>query len=621
MLTGVVVGTHQEEDRVRQAARSLGPEHVADRHRDGVRAPHQDHLRPVEAGQPQVRQRHATGDRRRADTGALEEPLRQRLGRARKPLGQLRRRLGDDLLEGVALPGHDHGGPGHDLFVGIPVAKTFFLENAPQLAVEAGVPAAAESLEHVVHRPVPVNAFAPVGAVPQNGGEHEAEREQDRQPSHLRDDPERSEYAGDLHPRVQRRSEAGVVRLQPALAHDDHGQAQQAEHEKLQAAGELGDPGRVPQDHQEEKNRHDGEDDGHVRRAPLVELPEDRRNQVVTGHRQRVTAGSEDPGVGHGGERQHRGQRHGPDAEGAGDLLRRHLDGCEALGKLLYADDAHHHADAEHVHDHRGPQGEKYPQRQVALRVLHFLGDARDVGHPDVADEHEPGGGDDRIEPLVEEPLEMQRIEVLPPEGDEHGEDRQQPEDQHLLEAAGLLRTQQVHDAEEHGEPRRDGVRPEPVQEFRRRRVMRADQVEDQEDVRPHADEGEGRFQHQRQPGSKPADRARQRTEAPIKKIVRAAGPGHGGGQLHDAQHRRHDQHGRDHIAQDDRRPRLPGGEPRKQEEAGAERGPGRYREHAEQRQLFPETAGLLKNAHRVTMTISRRNPRHGPPSTAAGGA
>jgi hypothetical protein len=211
---------------------------------------------------------------------------------------------------------------------------------------------------------------------------------------------------------------------------------------------------------------------------------------------------------------------------------------------------------------HRGAQPEEDPERQVPLRILDLLRDAGDLGHAHVTDEDESRGREDARPTLVEEsrePSGVDRERPLQHEPTEQGEER---DHHHDLESRGRLRAQEVHAAEEQGERHRDSLD---------RRIL-----EEERDVGPHADQRERRLHQKCEPAAETADRSRHGTEASIEEEVGSSGLRHRRRELHLADHRRHHHGGGDQVGDDDRRSRLLEGEPRKEEEPGAQRGAGR---------------------------------------------
>ena len=375
------------------------------------------------------------------------------------------------------------------------------------------------------------------------------------------------------------------------MAHHDDRQAEQGEYQQLEGAGELGDRAGIEQQKGEDRAHryHDGD-----RGRPALALDtEEAGQQVIATHRQRIPRSAEDSCVRHrreGQERRHRNQHSAP---GAGKPLRGLFDRRQGIGEALGARDADHHPDAQGIHDDRRAQAQEDPQRQVPLGVLHLFGDAGDVGHPHVADEHQPAGAEDGApgrSVLIlsfEEAAKVVPIHRRRPLPDEPGQDPQEPDDHHDLKAAGPFGTQQVDDPKEDRQPR--GDQPEGHYPGLR---------DDQRHVRAHPDQGEGRFEHQGQPRAQAADGPRQRAQAAIKEVVRAARPRHRRSQLHDAQHRRNQEGRRDDVAEHHRRAGFGRGQARKQEETGAQRGAGRDRIDAEEGQLLLEAPGLVKVGH-----------------------
>jgi hypothetical protein len=316
-----------------------------------------------------------------------------------------------------------------------------------------------------------------------------------------------------------------------------------------------------PKQQQKPQDRRHRDEDRDLRRAAAAEGAEDRRQEMVAPHRQRVPAGRENAGVGDGGEGQQRRERDKGNAPGVGENPRGlgHGRGRVETRQSRRAQDAHHHSDPQHIHQDRRGEGQEDAQGQVALRILHLLGDAGDVGHADVADEDQAGGGDDRFPAFAEEVLEVDAFDLSRAVPDEPGEDGQETEDEEYLEAAGLAGPQHVYDPEQQRQRRRDRAEIESVQHPREGGVFLGEQAEQQGQVGAHAHQGERGLQDEGQPGAEAAHGSGQGPQAAVEEVVRAAGPGHGRGQLHDAEHRRHQQRRRDDVGENDRGPRALG--------------------------------------------------------------
>ena len=150
----------------------------------------------------------------------------------------------------------------------------------------------------------PLDAALRVGPVPGHAARHEAEAEEHRQRPHGGDQEERREEPEEREPGVERRAEARVVGLQPALPHHDHREALQREDEELEGARELGDLERVEQRDDEDDDR-DAEHDRARRRSAAAQPREPLGQEPVVRHGHRVTRGAEDARVRHGEEREH----------------------------------------------------------------------------------------------------------------------------------------------------------------------------------------------------------------------------------------------------------------------------------------------------------------------------
>ena len=155
----------------------------------------------------------------------------------------------------------------------------------------------------------------------------------------------------------------------------------------------------------------------------------------------------------------------------------------------------------------------------------------------------------------------------------EEREHREQRDDQKPLQPGGFFCAADVErrksDGEGHGQAFDDPqlLRLVAGQE-------RGDARRDGE-VSPHAQQREGRLEHQRQPGAQPPDRAGPGAEAAVEEVVGAAGPRQGRGQLGHAEHGRDHEDACDQVGQHGAGAGVGGRQARQQEEPGAEHRPG----------------------------------------------
>jgi hypothetical protein len=558
--------------------------------------------------EPHVGQGHALGDRRRAGLRALGEALAVGLGRE---AGALREGLGDaldQLVEAELLLDVQHDRVDHDLLEGVGVAQALLLEDRAQLGVEALVALRAEAREDVEDGAPADDAALAVPGVPADAGDDQPQAEEPRQEPHLDDQREGREHPEERDPGVERGAEARVVGLEAALAHHDHGPADQREHQELEGAGELRDLHRVEPDDDQHDDRG-REQDPVQRDAATVQAAQALGGEAVAAHGERVARGRQDGRVADREEGQqgggHDDQAQGLAADRRGGVRHRRHAGSE-LGAGQHTDE---HRDAEGVDEDRGAEREEDPARQVALGVGHLLGDAGDLGDADVRDVDHPGRLEDRGGPGAEEALEVRGLDLRQAERQEARQDDEQTEHEDPLESPGELRPERVEEAEADREGHGEGLHGPGVG------------LEEERDVGAETDEGEARLEHEREPGADAADGADQRAEAALEEVVRPAGARHGGRELDHAEHGRHERDRREQVGEHHRRARAGEGGAWEEEEPGRQGRPGGQGEDVEQPQLLLEPAGGVRGGRHAVPSLPRATPAaEGPPAETLSG-
>ena len=211
-----------------------------------------------------------------------------------------------------------------------------------------------------------------VVVIPAGCDDDQAKREEDGNHAHFENQVNGHDDSRDLHPRIERRFVAGIVRLDTAFAHHDHCDAHQCEHQQLESAGQLGNPHRI----EEQQNQDDGsnrQQDGIERRAEFTDLPETPRQQVIAAHGQGIARRAQQPGIGNRDESEecrNRNENHPERPHGipGGGRHRR-----QAPLELFGRNQGDNQQCADKVNQDRRSQGQHHPLGQVLLRVFNFL--------------------------------------------------------------------------------------------------------------------------------------------------------------------------------------------------------------------------------------------------------
>ncbi len=158
---------------------------------------------------------------------------------------------------------------------------------------------------------------------------------------------------------------------------------------------------------------------------------------MIAAHRERVTRGAHDAGVGYRYEGDQRSERQKHDAPLTEGNARRIRDRCQAVSQRCHwhePDDRHR---ADHIDSNCTGQRQHHASGQVALGVLHLLRQAGYFGHADVADVDRAGCRKNRGPACVKEAGEVGRLDFRHATGKEDRQDHEQHEDQpHLQPAA-----------------------------------------------------------------------------------------------------------------------------------------------------------------------------------------
>ena len=597
MLGRAIPIAHEKEDRRDTAGLDRLIPDLRHLDLDAVHRTDDDQTRELDPGHAHVGQRHPRGDGGRAHACALQEVPRQLLSRGAELLREDPRGAICHGIEALSLVGLEHVRHGDHLLERIPGAQALLLEDPPKLGVEAVEALTTEPLEDVIDGTLPHHPRGSESAIPDGASDDDAEGEADGEPPHEVDEHGRDRDAQKLNPRVQGRAVAGIVGGDAALSHHDDRQTEQREHHQLECAGELRDLHEIEED--EPDDHGDGEDDGDDGHARLAELPKDGRQQVVTTHGQGIAGGAHDPGVRHGGEREHRRHRQhdGPrPAVGGRDGLPGV--GHRGQGRDQIPDAEHPHQDhhAEHVDDKRRGKRQKDTARQDPLGISHLTGDAGHLGHAHIGDEDQPRRPEDVLWRPLEHVGEGLRRHLGNPRDDEDRQDRQQTDHEPHLKLPAGLRALEI-------EPR-EGERETHGHGFLKPR--RGAAGDDHVDVHAHPHERERGLQDQGQPGPKAADGTSEGSQAPIEEIVGPSGARHRRGELDLAEHGGYEGQPRESVGQHHRRPGLTRGEPWQQEEPRAQGGARGQRVNAEEAQLLAQRQRRGRRRRRGRIALRR---------------
>ncbi len=249
--------------------------------------------------------------------------------------------------------------------------------------------------------------------------------------------------------------------------------------------------------------------------------------------------------------------------------------------KDLRSDRRCHHVYAGHIDDRRRCQAKKDRRRDGTVRVVHLLGHAGHLQGTGERDEDEPHRRDEALHSEGHEGLERAlRSRGATEHRDKSLQEKQDQESEHSadqdsLQAAGVLRSDHVHEGE--GQCQHDGHSPNR-------------KMDEESKVRPHSHEGEGALEDEHEPGAETADGPHHRPEAAVEEVVDSACPGHRGRKLRDAERGGDGKQTREEVGQHDGRSRHRSGKAREQEEAGAEHRPETDHVDVEKGQLLLES-------------------------------
>ncbi len=239
VLARLLGRAQDEDDGADRPDRSAERTLLVDRQLHAVGDAYENQVREPEPGQAEVGKRDLVGHGHKARPVHLKQPFCQGLRRDGKDVRHVSRDAPDQGLPVHRLFEIEYAGFRYELYEDVLPSHRLFLENPSQLSVESGVSPASQALEEMQDGPFPLCPVAGVILVPERAEADETEGEQHGKDPQLGDEPERKQYAGNLHPGIQGGFETGVIAFKAAFAHHDHRQIDDREKDKLERAGQF----------------------------------------------------------------------------------------------------------------------------------------------------------------------------------------------------------------------------------------------------------------------------------------------------------------------------------------------------------------------------------------------